>query len=33
MHEKETHNIFWDFEIETDQPISARKPDLYLIDK
>ena len=26
--ENETHKLFWDFEIETDHQISARRPDL-----
>ena len=29
--ENETHKILWDFEIESDPPISARRPDLVLI--
>ena len=27
----ELHNILWDFEIKTDPPIPARRPDLVLI--
>ena len=26
--EYEMHNIFWDFEVETDHLIQARRPDL-----
>ena len=29
----ETHKIIWDFEIKTDHPIPARRPDLVLINK
>ena len=29
----ETHKIPWDFEIQTDQPISVRRQDLVLINK
>ena len=31
--ENETHNILWDFEVQTDHLIPARRPDLVLIDK
>ena len=31
--ENETHNILWDFEVQTDPLILARRPDLVLIDK
>ena len=31
--EKETPKILWDFEIQTNQPISARRPDQVLITK
>ena len=31
--EKETHKILWDFEIQTDNPITARKSDLVFITK
>ena len=30
--ENETHKIIWDFEIKTDHPILARRPDLVLIN-
>ena len=31
--ENETHNILWDFEIRMDHQISARRPDLVLVNK
>ena len=31
--ENETHKILWDFEIQTDHLITARRPDLVLINK
>ena len=31
--ENETHKILWDFEIQTDHQISARQPDLIIINK
>ena len=31
--EIETHKILWDFEIQTDHLIPARRPDLVLIKK
>ena len=31
--ENETHKILWDFEMQTDNPIPARRPDLLLINK
>ena len=31
--EKETHKLFWDFEIQTDHLISARRPNLVIINK
>ena len=31
--ENETHKIIWDFEVQTDHLIPARRPDLVLIDK
>ena len=31
--ENETHKILWDFEIQTDHLIPARRPDLVLINK
>ena len=30
--ENETHKILWDFEIQTDQPISARRSDLMIVN-
>ena len=29
--EKETHELHWDFEIQTDHQISARRPDLVIV--
>ena len=31
--ENETHKILWDFEVQTDHLIPARRPNLVLIDK
>ena len=31
--ENEIHDIFWDFEIQMDQRIPTRRPDLVLINK
>ena len=31
--ENETHKLLWDFEIQTDQLISAKRPDLVIINK
>ena len=31
--ENETHKLLWDFEVQTDHQISARRPDLILINK
>ena len=31
--ENETHKVHWDFEIQTDYPISARRPDLVRVKK
>ena len=31
--ENETHRILWDFEVQTDHLIPARRPDLELINK
>ena len=31
--ENETHKFRWDFEIKTDHQISARRPDLIIINK
>ena len=33
VQENETHKLFWDFEIQTDHLISARRPDLKVINK
>ena len=33
VQEDETHKILWDFEIQTDHLISARQPDLIIINK
>ena len=31
--ENETHKLLWNFEIQTDHQISARRPDLIIINK
>ena len=31
--ENDTHKLLWDFEIQTDHQISARRPDLIVINK
>ena len=31
--ENETHKLLWDFEIQMDHLISARRPDLVIINK
>ena len=31
--ENETHKILWEFEIQTDYPIPARRPDIEMIKK
>ena len=31
--ENDTHKIQWDFDIQTDHLISARRPDLIIINK
>ena len=31
--ENDTHKFPWDFDIQTDHQISARRPDLIVIDK
>ena len=31
--EKDIHNLLWDFNIQTDQLIQARRPDLIIINK
>ena len=33
MLENETHKLLWNFEIQTDPQISARRPDLIIINK
>ena len=31
--ENDTHKLLWDFDIQTDHLISARRPDLIIINK
>ncbi len=31
--ENDTHKLLWDFEIHTDHLVSARRPDLIIINK
>ena len=31
--ENDTHKLLWDFDIHTDQLISARRPDLIILNK
>ena len=31
--EKDTHKLLWDFDMQTDHLISARRPDLIIINK
>ena len=31
--ENDTHTLLWDFEIQTDPLISARRPDLIITEK
>ena len=31
--EKEMHKVLWDFEIQTDHQISARRPELVIFKK
>ena len=31
--ENDTHKLLWDFDIDTDHLISARRPDLIIINK
>ena len=31
--ENNTHKLLWDFDIHTDHQISARRPDLIIINK
>ena len=33
VRDNKMHKILWDFEIQTDHPISARRPDLILMNK
>ena len=33
IRENETHKLLWHFEVQTDQQISARRPDLIIINK
>ena len=33
VRENNTHKILWDFDIRTDHLISARRPDLIMINK
>ena len=33
VQENETHNLLWDFEIQTDHLISTRRPDLLIASK
>ena len=33
VHENDTHKLQWDFDIQTDHLISARRPDLIIINK
>ena len=32
VQENETHKFLWDFEIQTDHLISARRPDLVIVN-
>ena len=32
VQENETHKLLWDFDIQTDHLISARRPDLIIIN-
>ena len=31
--ENDTHKLLWDFDVQTDHLISARRPDLIIINK
>ena len=31
--ENDTHKLLWDFDVQTDHQISARRPDLIMINK
>ena len=33
VQENKTHNTLWDFEIQTDHQISARRPDIVIVNK
>ena len=33
VQENETHKLLWDFEIQTDHLISARRPDQVIVNK
>ena len=33
LQENETHKVLWDFEIQTDHQIPARRPELVIINK
>ena len=33
VQENETHKLLWDFEVQTDHLISARRPGVVIIDK
>ena len=33
IRENDTHKLLWDFDIQTDHLISARRPDLAIINK
>ena len=33
VHENDTHKLLWDFDIQTDHLISARRLDLIIINK
>ena len=33
VQENDTHKLLWDFDIQTDHLISARRPDLIIINK
>ena len=32
VQENETHKLLWDFDIHTDRQISARRPDVIIIN-
>ena len=33
VQENDTHKLLWDFDVQTDHLISARRPDLIIINK